>query len=216
VRNLYEELGVDRGADAEEIKAAYRRRARETHPDLGGKREDFQRVQAAYEVLSDEKKRAFYDTTGSAGTDPGSVPSAVELLVQFFGEVLAVKEPIGGFFGEAENPLRQTRKAMEGMMGSIREDVVKLTREETRLKKVLARLERKGGDALLEGLIEAKIAPVTAEIARGKLFVVRLTEAVGLLDGYRFKSDASSAAELVFESMVAAGPRQAGKRRPRK
>ena len=73
-RDYYEVLGVDRGASAEEIKKAYRKRARETHPDLHQDDKDatakFQEVQEAYEVLSDASKRQKYDQFGHAGVDP--------------------------------------------------------------------------------------------------------------------------------------------------
>lgn len=46
-------LGVDADADAEEIRRAYRRRVKETHPDLGGSEEAFRRVRRAYERLTD-------------------------------------------------------------------------------------------------------------------------------------------------------------------
>lgn len=73
--DLYETLGVDRSASEEEIKRAYRRRARELHPDAGGDEAEFKELTRAYEVLSDPTKRRRYDTFGDdggrrAGGDP--------------------------------------------------------------------------------------------------------------------------------------------------
>jgi hypothetical protein len=63
--DLYEELGVSRGATREELAAAYRARAKELHPDTRpldtGAAERFARVVAAYRVLSDVDERARYD-----------------------------------------------------------------------------------------------------------------------------------------------------------
>lgn len=59
--NYYQTLGVDRGANAEEIKRAYRRLASQHHPDKGGDKLRFQEIQKAYETLSDAQKRAQYD-----------------------------------------------------------------------------------------------------------------------------------------------------------
>jgi molecular chaperone DnaJ len=66
--DYYETLGVERKADAEEIRKAYRRLARKYHPDLnpGDKsaEERFKKVQEAYDVLSDDEKRKVYDQYG--------------------------------------------------------------------------------------------------------------------------------------------------------
>ena len=64
--NYYEILGVSRTANGDEIKKAYRKLARQYHPDAGGDEEKFKQVNEAYEVLSDDKKRQMYDQFGTA------------------------------------------------------------------------------------------------------------------------------------------------------
>ena len=75
-QDYYETLGVARDADEAEIKKAYRQKAKELHPDRNpGDRsraeQEFKRVAEAYEVLSDQQKRAQYDRYGHAGPDQG-------------------------------------------------------------------------------------------------------------------------------------------------
>ncbi|MTK87628.1 DnaJ domain-containing protein, partial [Turicibacter sanguinis] len=71
-RDYYEVLGVSKTATDQEIKRAYRKLAKQYHPDVATEanaEEKFKEVQEAYEVLSDEQKRAAYDQYGHAATD---------------------------------------------------------------------------------------------------------------------------------------------------
>jgi hypothetical protein len=69
-KTLYEVLGLTPTATTEQIKAAYRRAARATHPDAGGSSETFHVVAEAYEVLSNPQQKAAYDL--SLGRRPGT------------------------------------------------------------------------------------------------------------------------------------------------
>ncbi len=72
-RDYYEVLGVEKSADADTIKKAYRKMAMKYHPDKNPgdqeAEEKFKEANEAYEVLSDEKKRSTYDQYGHAGVD---------------------------------------------------------------------------------------------------------------------------------------------------
>lgn len=61
MQNYYDILGVDRSASQDDIKRAYRRLASQHHPDKGGDTQRFQEIQAAYETLSDPRRRAQHD-----------------------------------------------------------------------------------------------------------------------------------------------------------
>ena len=72
-RDYYEVLGISKGASADEIKKAYRQLAKKYHPDIYHEADATERmteINEAYEVLSDENKRARYDQYGFAGVDP--------------------------------------------------------------------------------------------------------------------------------------------------
>src|ERR1700728_5334938 len=96
--DYYGVLGVRRDADPDEIKKAYRRLARELHPDVNPDpetQERFKEITQAYEVLSDTEKRRMYDMGvdpfASAGSGaggpfgPGFSSPLSDLLDQFFG-----------------------------------------------------------------------------------------------------------------------------------
>lgn len=73
-RDYYEVLGIPKGASEDEIKKAYRKLAKQYHPDLNKDNPDaaekFKEIGEAYSVLSDSEKRSRYDQFGHAGVDP--------------------------------------------------------------------------------------------------------------------------------------------------
>jgi molecular chaperone DnaJ len=78
-RDYYETLGVDRNASDDDLKKAYRKLARQHHPDLHtgeqqkkGAEEKFKEINEAYETLSDQEKRKRYDMFGHAGAQQGT------------------------------------------------------------------------------------------------------------------------------------------------
>lgn len=103
-RDYYEVLGIQKGATEDEIKKAFRKKARENHPDLHPDDpsfvEKFQEINEANEVLSDPEKRARYDQFGHAGVDPnyggGGMGGGFEGGFGDFGDIL---EGIFGGFG---------------------------------------------------------------------------------------------------------------------
>jgi molecular chaperone DnaJ len=102
-RDYYEILGVGRSASEKEIKAAYRRLARQYHPDVNkgdkGAEEKFKEVAEAFAVLSDKDKRAQYDRGGHAAFGAGFDPFAGFDFTQFdfgFGNLSDLFEMFGG------------------------------------------------------------------------------------------------------------------------
>ena len=100
-RNLYDVLGVAKNASQEEIKKAYRKLARQYHPDKnpGDKEseERFKEVQAAYDVLSDPEKRTQYDSWGSPDGRPRFEPGGG--FTFDFGDLGDLGDLFGGLFG---------------------------------------------------------------------------------------------------------------------
>lgn len=79
-RDYYEVLGLNKGATDEEIKKAFRKLAKQYHPDVNPNNKEaeakFKEINEAYEVLSDKEKRAKYDRFGHAGVDPNGFGGA--------------------------------------------------------------------------------------------------------------------------------------------
>src|SRR5918999_3216762 len=95
-RDYYELLGVDRQASESDIKRAFRRKARELHPDVSDEpdaEERFREIVEAYEVLSKSETRELYDRFGHAGLRSGGFQpttfdfgSLADIFSAFFGD----------------------------------------------------------------------------------------------------------------------------------
>ena len=103
-RDYYEVLGVERGASDGEIKKAFRKLARELHPDVNAHdpeaEEKFKEAAEAYEVLSDPERRRTYDTFGHQGLRSGGwTPGETFSSFQDIFDALFGGDPFGGGFG---------------------------------------------------------------------------------------------------------------------
>ena len=117
-QDLYDLLGVDRDADADAIKKAYRRLARQLHPDVNPDpetQERFKEVSRAYEVLSDPQKRAAYDRGGdpfggaAGGFGQGAGFSFTDIMDAFFGGA-------GGGAAAGRGPRPRTRRGQDALI----------------------------------------------------------------------------------------------------
>jgi curved DNA-binding protein len=103
-RDLYAELGLKRGASKEEIKKAYRKLARELHPDRNPDNkqaeERFKRIAYANDVLSDDRRRGLYDEFGEVGLREGFDAEAVRAYKR--GRSVGASGPGQGFGGFEE------------------------------------------------------------------------------------------------------------------
>lgn len=155
--SLYEDLGVGPDAFDEEINAAYRKAAKQQHPDAGGDPEAFARLSRAVAVLRDPARRAEYDATGREDASPDDPErEAREALMQTFAGMMMqiVEQGRGGqvdvmalvraSLADQARQQEQERRKVEAMQG--------------RALDALARLSCKGdGPDVLANMLNAKI-----------------------------------------------------------
>ena len=133
-RDYYEVLGVSKEATKEEIKKAYRKQALKFHPDKnpGDKKseENFKEAAEAYEVLSNDEKKARYDRyghagVGGAGNSYGGQGMTVEDIFSSFGDIFG--DAFGGFGGFGGGGRRGGKRVNKGSNLRVK---VKLTLQE--------------------------------------------------------------------------------------
>ncbi len=147
-RDYYEVLGVSKGSSAEEIKKAYRKIALKYHPDRNPdntEAEDkFKEAAEAYEVLSDQDKRARYDRFGHAGMRGGSGGAHVDMedLLRNFENIFGFGDVFGGGGRGGGGGQRRRGTGQRGNNLRIRvklslEDIAKGSQKKVKVKKHL-------------------------------------------------------------------------------
>jgi DnaJ family protein A protein 2 len=106
---FYKILGVEKTATKDEIRKAYRTLIRTKHPDKGGDKDEFQKIQLAYDTLSDENKRKVYDDYGEEGLKEGMTEEPTSIFDIFGG-------------GGKKNVRRKTKSVLQAMEVSL-EDI---------------------------------------------------------------------------------------------
>jgi len=110
--DYYSVLGVSRDANSDEIKKAYRKLAREHHPDVNpdpASAEKFKEITTAYEILSDDQKRSRYDRGGDPFSQGGG----------FGGQNFGFDDLLGAFFGggSSRGPRSRARAGQDALIG---------------------------------------------------------------------------------------------------
>ena len=117
-RDLYEVLGIKKGASKDEIKSAYRKLAKKYHPDNHetGNADKFKEVQEAYDILYDDNKRSAYDQFGFAAFEQGAgQPGSNPFDGGFgFGESMDLNDLFASFFGGGRRAQRANNGPRRG------------------------------------------------------------------------------------------------------
>ena|SRR5207248_349523 len=173
----YQTLGVSREATREEIKAAYRKRAAECHPDQNSTDgEEMARLNVAYETLSDPDKRRIYDQTGLQ-QPPGLPDQARQLVAQLILQWIQ---------NDAFSSLQLTVKAqLNTELQAATENVREGERVVHKTRQGLARLRFTGrGDDFARRAVETRIQQLETMIDAARLNVERVRLALEYVADY--------------------------------
>jgi curved DNA-binding protein CbpA len=145
MKSLYEILGLEKDATAEDVKKAYRKKAQKAHPDRKGGSEDAMReVNDAYAVLSDADKRAHYDKTGqNSAREPSIDEVAMQSLAKAFDDMLTEEAPRGNIVLHIERGIADAIKRCEVEIKKFERYLAKLNDKATTVTK-----KTSGGDTV--------------------------------------------------------------------
>lgn len=185
----YEMLGVDRDANDQTIRTAYRKAAKAAHPDSGGDAEQFARLQAVYELLKDPVRRKVFDDTGYDPqlAEPRDLKGLMmlETLVNDF--ILDEREP-GSF-----DPVAAMRRKLSDDIVKSRFHILELERHRARVRKHLDRLGRRPDTDVLGSMLRARSRSIAEAIKTTEEQIKTIEQAYEMLEGYSYELEALEA-----------------------
>ena len=202
--NLYEELGVKPSATQAQIKAAYRKKSKEHHPDrANGNSDKMAGINQAYETLSDPVRRKKYDEGG--GTDP--IKSREQRIRELF--ISAINHVVTDEGNIVTNIRRELTKAQRGGKEAQKDS----KKTVASLEKRIAAVKCTGEDNLIGDVLAAKILEGRKhiEMVDGELAV--LADVLKMLDSYESSEKDAPEKEEMPEELQGLLEALAGKRR---
>lgn len=184
--NLYDILGIKRGARPDEVKRAYRRKAQSVHPDKGGTAEGFAELNRAYQTLSDERLREEYDRTGTNERPRSDIEIILNDLAGLLLNVVVAEGPDIGrvnIVAKAQELIRNTNKQHYVNIGNGEEQIAKL-------RKALAKLHWKGqGQDYVAGIFQGSIRTTEGQLRSLRETIARNEKMIAMLGEYTFDTD---------------------------
>ncbi|MDL2397859.1 J domain-containing protein [Rhizobium mayense] len=181
----YEILGIGRDASEEQIKTAYRKRAKTAHPDSGGDVDTFGRLQKAYELLLDPVRRKLFDDTGYDVelTDAVDLQALVAIEKLITDMVLDEREP--GTF----DPVAHMRASLMDEIRKANFSKSELERHSDRIRLHLDRLGKRPGKDVVGHMLRARIKAIATAISETEAKIDATERACDMLEGYLYVMD---------------------------
>ena len=156
MNDLYSDLGVNLNASKEQIKDAYKKLAKESHPDKPtGDTEKFQSVQRAYSILGDDEKRSRYDSTGQT-----SKPSFESVLSGYISGIL--QEIINS--GKEVDIIDFLKQVTKEQLLQMVKNLKALDKKEEHLNKLSESIKIKKGQDYITPIFQENVRMVKSQI----------------------------------------------------
>ncbi len=199
--DLYATLGVDKKASSEEIKKAFRRKAKKHHPDTNpGDKEatkHFQEIVLANKILSDPDKRSRYDQTGDTSDQPDNkIANLVSILSQVFQNTLGSlleqhKEP------KYQDMIQEMKNWITKHLAELAENKKMLAQSKTIIEPMLPKFKvQKSQENLMQEVVKWEMEKLDREIARLVQVEVKMLEALEYLKSCSYSKDKNQVDEF--------------------
>ena len=185
-KTLYEDLAIDKKATPDQIKKAYRQKAKQTHPDNGGKSDEFRTIAKAYNILSDEEKRKRYDN----GENPDHInqntheQNVLSAVFGIFNNI--IDQNIDFTHNNLFDLIRQTIQANEE---KAKTDKNKNQNNIKRYNDILKRIKKKDQSELFIQLLDDKIKGCNALIIQIDEHISVFEDALKLIKECEYEID---------------------------
>jgi curved DNA-binding protein CbpA len=200
--NLYEILGLGRKATPKEIKEAYRKKARETHPDRGGTNDAFYQVSHAYQVLEDARRRHVYDTTGDDSDLGDQRARLMEELGTLLYTIIDTTVSQGGNIRVA-SIIATAKNAIQASITQNTQQAAATRKKIQEMKEGISRLSRRDGvEDQLKSMLEHRLQGQEASVINFEAVIQRNEVMLDLLDRYDYRSDAALQKQPAWDGSV--------------
>ena len=183
--DLYEILGVPRDATLAAIKTAFRRKAKDKHPDLGGDPEHFHLLKLAYDVLSDPEQRRHYDETGETPADKATNAAEEARFRTLVGEVMVALIAQAGA-PEFTDILEKARESVVTQIEAVDHQLATFSTLAKRISEVLRRLHSPDQDNFLNELLQERLTELESKMVMMRAVRVRLVRLQERLRHYSY------------------------------
>lgn len=182
----YEILGVGKDVDEDGVKKAFRKKAQENHPDRGGDTKRFQLVVWAKSVLSDDKRRAHFDSTGQ---DSDPMVEEKELRKELAMLVInQIESSSTDNFAVLDIVREFVQTSKHGKLNELK--ILKLRRE--KLDRALRRIKVKRGENLIGSIVIATMEKHRRSIANLEHIISKHDKLLSMIDDYEYVVDQSA------------------------
>ena len=186
----YDILGVSRDADDAAVRAAFRRLAKESHPDSGGDTEAFVLCQKAQDLLLDPLRRKVFDATGY---DPELADArdiqGLMLIEKLVNDIVLDEREPGTF-----NPLEKMRATLNNDIRKARFHMREMEGHGARVTRHLNRLGRGPGTDVLGYMLRARIDAIAKAVQDSAKQIEASERALEMLGDYSYEMDETTAA----------------------